>query len=168
MTKIAHSAGPEAQLSTAAKPTRQQATERYEDRSMSGVEQQMEPGGGTPEISQVVGYCKPPVHTRFKKGQSGNPSGRRKKKTRVGIFDIFQEELDRILTVRYNGKSVRMTALEHIIFRQFLRAAKGDVRALQTVLPHLIAEPEIVEQVPRKVLLPPPASLYRNYANDKR
>ncbi|HEY2447182.1 MAG TPA: DUF5681 domain-containing protein [Rhizomicrobium sp.] len=30
----------------------------------------------TDATSYAVGYCKPPVHTRFKKGQSGNPSGR--------------------------------------------------------------------------------------------
>ena len=24
-----------------------------------------------------VGYCKPPTHTRFKKGVSGNPAGRK-------------------------------------------------------------------------------------------
>ena len=27
---------------------------------------------------EAVGYKKPPKHSRFKKGQSGNPSGRRK------------------------------------------------------------------------------------------
>jgi hypothetical protein len=27
----------------------------------------------------AANYCKPPLHTRFKKGQSGNPRGRPKK-----------------------------------------------------------------------------------------
>ena len=27
-----------------------------------------------------VGYCNPPEYTRFKKGQSGNPNGRPKRK----------------------------------------------------------------------------------------
>lgn len=32
-----------------------------------------------PAASYEVGYGKPPVHTRFKEGQSGNPNGRPKK-----------------------------------------------------------------------------------------
>jgi len=34
---------------------------------------------GNSEEDYEVGYRKPPVATRFKKGASGNPSGRRKK-----------------------------------------------------------------------------------------
>lgn len=30
----------------------------------------------TDEKPYAVGYCKPPVNTRFKKGQSGNPGGK--------------------------------------------------------------------------------------------
>jgi hypothetical protein len=30
------------------------------------------------EEAAAVGYCKPPLHTRFKKGQSGNPRGHAK------------------------------------------------------------------------------------------
>ena len=33
--------------------------------------------GGKPE-NYIVGYGKPPDHTQFKPGQSGNPHGRRK------------------------------------------------------------------------------------------
>ena len=35
----------------------------------------------SPEEIYEVGYCKPPKDTQFKKGQSGNPKGRRKKST---------------------------------------------------------------------------------------
>ena len=31
-----------------------------------------------PDDDYAVGYKKPPLHTRFKKGQSGNPRGRPK------------------------------------------------------------------------------------------
>src|SRR5438045_2771148 len=30
----------------------------------------------TAVTNYAVGYCRPPLHTRFKPGQSGNPSGR--------------------------------------------------------------------------------------------
>jgi hypothetical protein len=40
----------------------------------------------------TVGYGKPPVHTRFVKGQSGNPRGRPKSKPGVGAKALAREE----------------------------------------------------------------------------
>jgi hypothetical protein len=43
----------------------------------------------------VVGYGKPPVHTRFKKGQSGNPNGRHKgsKNFSTTLEETLQEKV---------------------------------------------------------------------------
>ena len=56
-----------------------------------------------------VGYGKPPVHSRFKKGKSGNPRGRPKGSTnhRTQLCRVLDEKI----TVRENGKSRRMTKL---------------------------------------------------------
>ena len=37
-------------------------------------------GGAKPKASKsyTVGYGKPPIHTRFSKGESGNPKGKKK------------------------------------------------------------------------------------------
>jgi Family of unknown function (DUF5681) len=40
---------------------------------------------------EPVGYCRPPTHSRFKPGHSGNPSGRPKRKFEFGLD--FAEEL---------------------------------------------------------------------------
>ena len=52
-----------------------------------------------------VGYKKPPVHSRFKQGQSGNSSGRPKGKVRVADADAaLNGALNALITVSENGK----------------------------------------------------------------
>ena len=54
-----------------------------------------------------TGYKKPPKHTRFRKGQSGNPKGRpRKIKDPARLLEI---ELDKMISVRDGGKEVRIS-----------------------------------------------------------
>ena len=59
-------------------------------------------------ILSQVGYGKPPQHSQFKKGQSGNPLGRpRKNKTKPsrgpihsGPLELVQEHLARKITAK--------------------------------------------------------------------
>ena len=44
------------------------------------------------EDDDKVGYCKPPKHSRFKPGQSGNPLGRPRKNR--SIETMIKRELD--------------------------------------------------------------------------
>jgi len=80
-----------------------------------------------------VGYRKPPIETRFRTGQSGNPTGRPK---RVPIIDpgMLLEAIDNEeINVVENGRRKRMPKLE-IEFRQlFTKALKGDLRAARHV-----------------------------------
>jgi hypothetical protein len=62
----------------------------------------------------TVGYGRPPKATQFKKGQSGYPSGLRKKK-----FDLAETE-DKLLfeemhTIHQNGKAVRANSVVSIL-----------------------------------------------------
>ena len=70
-----------------------------------------------------IGYGRPPKHTRFKKGQSGNPGGRPRKSGTVKI-DI-EALLKQPVTVVQNGKPCTMSPKE-VTIRKFLKKALHD------------------------------------------
>jgi hypothetical protein len=80
-----------------------------------------------------VGYGKPPKHTRFRKGTSGNPSGRPKKT--VGFDDELIREFNSPITVSENGKRRRIPKVRGIFKQMTNKALAGDVRAARVVLP---------------------------------
>lgn len=82
-----------------------------------------------------VGYGKPPVATRFKKGTSGNPSGKRKTPALLcDPGDVLQSIDNEELVVVDNGKRKRMPKAE-IQFRQlFTKAIRGDLGSARLIV----------------------------------
>ncbi|SIN65667.1 hypothetical protein SAMN02745824_1532 [Parasphingorhabdus marina DSM 22363] len=79
-----------------------------------------------------VGYRKPPEHTRFKPGQSGNPRG--KPKGAKGLKTDLREEMAERVTINEDGKSRKISKQRLMIKSMVQKAAKGDVRAQSAVL----------------------------------
>lgn len=79
-----------------------------------------------------VGYGKPPKHSRFKKGQSGNPKGR--PKGAKNISTILHEQLFRPMTIKENGRP-KQIPLIGVIFRLIGKSAlEGDSRSQDRVI----------------------------------
>lgn len=89
-----------------------------------------------------VGYCNPPRHTRFKKGQSGNPKGRTKKNKNWAT--VLIETLNEKVAINENGKRKKITKLEAMAKQTANKAASGDVRAARMLF-DLIQQVEIKE-----------------------
>jgi Family of unknown function (DUF5681) len=81
-----------------------------------------------------VGYKKPPKHRWFQPGQSGNPSGKRKEKKRPSFANTLDDLYAETTQVIIDGKPTTVTAKEWLVERQGLRAAKGSVSALNSLL----------------------------------
>jgi hypothetical protein len=102
--------------------------------SAAGAEPIVVPPGATETDSAYkVGKWRPPLPSRFKPGQSGNPKGRRKGSKNEGT--LLTELLDgEKVTLRDNGKTRKITVRE-AIYRQATRdALKGDLKAMRFVL----------------------------------
>ncbi|MCI5049510.1 MAG: DUF5681 domain-containing protein [Rickettsiales bacterium] len=80
-----------------------------------------------------VGYKKPPKSTRFKPGQSGNPSGR--PKGHKNASTMLREALNEMVLINENGSKREICKLE-AMFKQLVNGAvKGDHRSIQRLLP---------------------------------
>jgi hypothetical protein len=103
MTKQSNSSGNENKF--VEQPTRCQTTDRYE-----------------------VGYGKPPKSTQFKKGRSGNPKGRPKKKHNAK--QSFHEVFARKILATVDGKRQYIDGMEALFLHLRAKASAGDLKAI--------------------------------------
>jgi len=100
-----------------------------------------------------VGYGKPPKHTRFKPGQSGNPRGRAK--GTKNLKTDLMEELGERIVIHEGGQSRQVSKQRAIVKTLVSRTLKGDSRAatlLSSMMMHLLETGEgapIVEELLR-------------------
>jgi hypothetical protein len=89
-----------------------------------------QPNGSHPVdrgATSSVGYGRPPVHTRFKPGQSGNPKGRRKGQRNV--HTVVTETLNQRIRIREGDRTRSLTKLDGWIMTLVSAALKGDAKA---------------------------------------
>ncbi|MCP1927439.1 DUF5681 domain-containing protein [Bradyrhizobium elkanii] len=81
-----------------------------------------------------VGYGRPPKSSRFRKGKSGNPGGRRKRRGPIKIDPL--RILDEVFSVQRGGQTRQMSAKE-IELRRIVKRAVQDKHFPSIV--HLLA-----------------------------
>src|SRR4051794_39311237 len=79
-----------------------------------------------------VGYGKPPLHTRFQQGRSGNPKGR--PRGRKNLSTLLNDALNGSVVVVENGRRKKITKREAIITQLVNKSASADLKATQIVL----------------------------------
>ena len=79
-----------------------------------------------------VGYGNPAHHTRFKKGQSGNPTGR--PKGSKNLTTLLEKELKQRVVVTENGRRRSITKQEAMVKHLVNKAISGDRQLMQLLL----------------------------------
>jgi hypothetical protein len=79
-----------------------------------------------------VGYGKPPGHSRFKKGQSGNPTGR--SGGTKNLKTDLNEELQESVLVREGESATRISKQRAIVKTLMAKTLKGDSSAARTLI----------------------------------
>lgn len=96
---------------------------------------------------QGVGYGRPPTHSRFKPGQSGNPKGR--PKGTANLRTDLREELGERIRIREGERELRVSKQRAMLKALVAKALKGDARAATVVLTLVekLFEPEVTKAV---------------------
>jgi hypothetical protein len=79
-----------------------------------------------------VGYRRPPLHSRFKPGTSGNKKGRPKGSRNAKT--IVEGIVNSPVTIRENGKARKTTKLEAMLLAGINKAMQGDTPALNSMI----------------------------------
>ena len=74
-----------------------------------------------------VGYGRPPKHTIWQPGRSGNPRGR--PKGRRNIATIIREQAMQLITVTVGGRRRKMPRYAALLYQQWAEALKGNAKA---------------------------------------
>jgi hypothetical protein len=92
-----------------------------------------------------VGYGKPPLHSRFKKGERRNSRGR--PKTKRTITEIFKRVIAEKVTVPTGDTSERITKGQAVLRANFQEAFKSGRRAMDNLF-QLMNEVGVLNEVP--------------------
>lgn len=83
--------------------------------------------------SYSVGYRRPPTHSQFKPGKSGNPRGRPKRSV-LGFDNFLHQELLSTVLIQTNGKPQKLSKYE-VILKQIVKCAmEGDFRFVRMMI----------------------------------
>jgi hypothetical protein len=99
------------------------------------------------EQDYKVGPGRPPLHSRFKKGQSGNPGGRRKQ----NMPALLADALDETIVVTIDGEQRRITKREAVVHQLIDKSTTADLRATKMLF-------DMIKDAEHKagVVAPPP------------
>jgi len=103
-----------------------------------------------PDDAYEVGYGRPPIETRWKKGQSGNSGPKKRKPASVATMEIIDRLFAEPVEIMENGVPRKVSTVEAILMRLWAAEMSGSKRAgrvrlkFQELIPKNDAEQELI------------------------
>lgn len=97
-------------------------------------------------MSEGIGYKRPPIVSRWRKSQSGNPSGR--KRGSLNLRTDLITELKEVIQINEGGSARRITKQRALLKSLAARGIQGDARAANLILGLIARLLEPDEQFP--------------------
>ncbi len=100
------------------------------------------------------GYGKPPKHTRYKSGQSGNPKGRpkRRKTWSTLLYEGLNEELNIKVKIKEGQKVMSATKMRVVLKKLVQDAMNGKPHALKMLLRYIEIFETYFPKLPEKLI----------------
>lgn len=86
-------------------------------------------GTDNKNIKAEVGFGRPPEHSQFKPGRSGNPKGR--PKGALNMVTVLEQTLRQKVVIHQGGKRKTVSKLEAAVTQLADKATSGDLKAFQ-------------------------------------
>lgn len=99
--------------------------------------------------SYEVGYGKPPKHTQFKPGYSGNKKGRPKES--ANLFTAVEKLQNERVRIVHNGKQKSISVTEAILRKAGMDALNGNAKAQKIMLDYFEKNERRKEELAQRV-----------------
>jgi hypothetical protein len=105
------------------------------------------------DAAHEVGYGKPPKATRFRKGRSGNPKGRRSGDE--NLLSVFKRMATKRIKIREGDQSRTITMADAIILQNYKAALQKDQIAMSNIIRLAEESGELIDRTdPKQVGMP--------------
>ena len=98
--------------------------------------------------SYQVGYGRPPKARQFRKGQTGNPKGRRRGDE--NLTSVFKRYVSQLVRVSEGDKPIKITLAEAVILKNYNAALQKNAFAISNIFKLAEESGELVDQTDAK------------------